>query len=94
MAGQTGFDVDDATSLLQQLQQFHEIIQQEWTQVQNQWGNLRSVWADHQYATFEPLFEQLSSTHNETDRMCDQFTAFLQGQIQQAEDRKATMGEL
>jgi uncharacterized protein YukE len=94
MAGQTGFDVEDAAALLQQLQQFYEILQQEWSQVQNQWGSLQTAWHDQQFETFNPLYEQLSNTHTDTEQMCEQFISFLQGQIQTAQDRRDRMGEL
>lgn len=94
MSGQIGFNIEDAATLLNQLQQFNEVVRQDWSQVCNQWSNLQSVWNDPQYDQFEPLFEQLSSTYNSVDQACENFTSFLQEQIGIAEDRQAKMGNL
>jgi uncharacterized protein YukE len=81
VAGKIGFEIEDAEALLNQLQQFHETVQQEWSRVENQWSNLQSIWRDSQYDHFEPQVEQLSSTYHEVEKTCGDLTQFLQNQI-------------
>ena len=94
MAKQTSFLLEDAEILLQQLQQFHDTLQREWSRVSNQWSNLKSVWQDEQFDKFEPLFEQLSFTHLNADRECEGYKFFLNEQIQIAQERQARLGNL
>jgi hypothetical protein len=94
MAKQTSFVLEDAETLLRQLQQFHETLQDEWGRVSTQWTNLQSVWRDEQFDKFEPLFEQLSSTYQNADRDCEGYTTFLNEQIQIAREKQARLGNL
>ena len=94
MSRQTSFDLEDAETLLKQLQRFHETIRQDWSKVLSQWANLRSVWHDQQFDKFEPLFEKLTTTYSDSERECEEYIAFMQDQIRIAEDRRAKMGAL
>jgi uncharacterized protein YukE len=94
MAKQTSFVLEDAETLLKQLQQFHETLQQEWSRVSNQWANLKSVWRDEQFDRFQPLFEQLSSTYQNADRECEGYIIFLHEQIQIAQEKQSRLGNL
>ena len=51
MAAQTTFDLDYAKDLLKQLENFYQVMKQDWSRVENQWANLRSCWHDDQYQT-------------------------------------------
>lgn len=94
MSEQVGLNVEHMVALQNQMQQFHQAVGQEWSQTMNQWSNLQSVWRDQQYEKFAPLMEQFASTYSNVDQACEQFTAFIQQQIQIAEDRKSRMGQL
>jgi len=94
MADQVSFEISDAQDLLKQLQQFDETIRYDWSSVLNQWGNLQATWRDQQFDHFEPLFERLVVTYNDTNQQCEGYITFLQDQIRIAEARSAKMGAL
>jgi len=94
MAEQTSFELEDAQILLSQLQQFQDTLRQEWSRVLNQWRNLEQTWRDEQYYKFEPLFEKLSSTYNDAEKECEGYLAFITKQIQIAEKRNQSLGNL
>lgn len=91
---QTSFELEDAQILLNQLQQFQETLRQEWSRVLSQWSNMKHTWRDEQYYKFEPLFEKLSSTYNDAEKECDTYIIFINEQIQVAEKRKQSLGNL
>ena len=76
------------------MQQFHEILRQDWVNVLNQWRNLRATWRDQQFDRFEPLFARLVRTYIDTNRQCEGYITFLQDQIRIAEARQVRMGSL
>lgn len=94
MAAQTTFDLEDAKDLLKQLENFHEVMKQEWSRVENQWSNLRSCWHDDQYQTFEPLYDKLSSTHKDSEKESGEYISFMREQVRIAEERRAKLGAL
>lgn len=94
MSTQTTFDLDDANELLNQLVNFHEVMQKEWSRVENQWFNLRSCWRDEQYQMFEPLYDQLSATHKDSEKECLEYIAFMREQVRIAAERRAKLGAL
>lgn len=94
MAAQTTFDLEDAKDLLKQLENFHEVMKQEWSRVENQWSNLRSCWHDEQYQTFEPLYDKLSSTHKDSEKESGEYISFMREQVRIAEERRAKLGDL
>ncbi|HAT15950.1 MAG TPA: hypothetical protein DCS91_22460 [Microcoleaceae bacterium UBA11344] len=94
MAEQTSFDLEDAKDLREQLQQFYETQRQEWSRVLSQWENLKGVWHDNQFDSFEPLFEKLKSTYSDGERECESYLVFLNQQIKVAEERRQKLGNL
>jgi len=94
MAAQTTFDLEDAKDLLKQLENFHEVMKQEWSRVENQWSNLRSCWHDDQYQTFEPLYDKLSSTHKDSEKESGEYISFMREQVRIAEEHRAKLGAL
>lgn len=94
MNGQISFEVADVEDVLKELQQFKEVIRHDWNRVLDQWGNLKSDWRDQQFDRFEPLFEKLIATYNDSERECENYISFLQEQIRIAEARRSRMGEL
>lgn len=91
---QTSFSSEDAEVLLNQIQQFYETLRQEWSRVLNQWGNLKLTWRDEQFYKFEPLFEDFAANYGAIEKECEEYMAFLQEQIQIAEQRKSKLGAL
>ena len=94
MAGQTGFNVEDAESLLNHLRQFHKAIQQECHKVDNRYKSLTDVWHDNQFKTFEPFYKKLSATYAKVDAACDEYITYLQGEINIARQRNEILGSL
>jgi hypothetical protein len=92
MARKTEFNVEDAEILLQYLQHFHEVLQQEWLEVKTQWGCLQQTWHDQQFDAYEPLHEALLSTYDNADMVCEGYIAFLEEIIASAKNAK--LGEL
>ncbi len=85
---QTTFEAQDAEALLAKLQEFHDAIRNEWSQVLNKWSNLQSVWHDEQFDQFEPIFEEFLSTYNSAEQESEKYIDFLKRQIALDEDRK------
>jgi hypothetical protein len=83
-----GFQGEDAEELLNELQQFRESVEQDWSQVENQWRNLQSVWRSSHYEQFAPQIEYLSRTYGDVDQDCETLIAFLQNLINISERRQ------
>lgn len=94
MAGQTVFSTDDAEDLLRQLQQFKDVLNDEWSMVLNQWSNLKSVWHDRQFDQFEPIFEKFIANYRDTEEENEKYIHFLQQEIKIAEKRNQRLGNL
>ncbi len=91
---QTSFSSEDAEMLLKDLQQFREVLQQEWSRVLSQWANLKIAWRDEQFDRFDPLFEKMAANYNDAEQDCDRYIQFLQEQIRIADERKSKLGAL
>ncbi len=87
MAGSTKFSTEDAEDLLQQLQQFKDVLNDEWSRVLNQWSNLKSVWHDRQFDRFEPIFEEFISNYRETEEENEKYIRLIQEEIKISEER-------
>jgi len=94
MAEQTKFSTDDASDLLRELQQFKDILNDEWSRVLNQWSNLESVWHDQQFDKFEPLFEKVIVNYRDTEQENEKYISFIQEEIKIAEERNQRLGNL
>lgn len=91
---QTSFSLEDAQVLLTELQQFRDLLQQEWSRVLSQWQSLKGTWRDDQFDKFEPLFEKMAANYQDAEGDCDNYIEFLQEQIRIAESRKSKLGGL
>jgi hypothetical protein len=89
--GIVGISFEDTQALLQQLQNFQETIGGDWKSVMSQWQNLQSCWQDRQYERFEPFFEQLCRTFEQSEQQCDEYTQFLEERIRASEDAAAML---
>jgi hypothetical protein len=94
MAEQTSSSLEDMMALLNELKNFEENSQAEWSQVLNQWANLRSVWKDQQFDRFEPLFEDLASTYKTVGINCETFNQFMNEQVKILEEKQSRLGNL
>jgi predicted nuclease with TOPRIM domain len=94
MSAQTKFKIEDAEDLLQQLQQFQEILNEEWSRVLTQWSNLKYVWNDQQFDQFESLFEKLIADYRDTQEKNEKYISFLQQEIKIADERNKILGNL
>jgi hypothetical protein len=94
MAEQTSSSLEDMMALLNELKNFEENSQTEWSQVLNQWANLRAVWKDQQFDRFEPLFENLTSTYKTVGINCETFNQFMNEQVKILEEKQSRLGNL
>jgi hypothetical protein len=94
MAGQTQFSTEDAEDLLKQLQQFKDILNDEWSRVLNQWSNLKSVWHDRQFDQFEPIFDQFIANYRDTEEENEKYIRLIQEEIKISEERNQRLGNL
>ena len=94
MAAQTTFDLEDAKDLLKQLENFHEVMKQEWSRVENQWANLRSCWHDDQYQTFEPLYDKLSASYKDSQKESEEYISFMRERVRIKEESRTKLGAL
>ncbi|NER97314.1 MAG: hypothetical protein F6J86_26290 [Symploca sp. SIO1B1] len=90
----TSFNVEDVKSLLHQINEFCETLEQEWNKVSNQWSNLKSTWHDEQFNKFEPIFEKMLFAYEEEITKCKSYTIFLAQQIQIAQQRNNKLVDL
>jgi hypothetical protein len=94
MAEQTSSSLEDMMALLNELKNFEENSQAEWSQVLNQWANLLAVWKDQQFDRFEPLFDNLASHYKEVGMSCENFNQFMNEQVKILEDKQSRLGNL
>jgi hypothetical protein len=86
MSNIKSINLEDASSLIRQIQRFQEVVGSDWKSVVNQWRNLQDCWRDRQYDRFEPIFEQLCSTYELCERQCEEYTEFLESRIRDSEE--------
>jgi archaellum component FlaC len=83
--GTVGINIDHTRALLQAIQHFQEVVDDDWKRVVGQWQDLKDCWRDSQYDRFEPSFEQLCNAYNLCARQCEQYVEFLENRIHASE---------
>lgn len=92
---QTSFSYQDAEILLQELQAFRDIFQQEWSSVLNQWANLKATWHDEQFEQFEKWFdEKFAYNYSFTELQCSVYINYLYKQMEIAQKVRFNLGRL
>lgn len=87
----SGISFEDMQSMLQQLQRFQQTVQGDWSSVMNQWQNLQSVWQDRQRDRFEPFFESLCRSYEQSSQQCEEHARFLESRMRASEDAANTI---